>query len=892
MSRNTQTLKPLPIDAVLPRITAALSEGAGGDSSANVVIRAPTGAGKTTRVPPAVAGWLEEGAGDAHDAPRQVVMLEPRRIAARAAARRMAQEGAGWSLGREVGYQVRFDRKAGDDTRILVVTEGILVQRLQSDPFLEGVGAILFDEFHERSLQADLALAMARRVQLQARPDLALGVMSATLDPAPLQEFLGGCPAVESEGFLHPVEIDWMNPTDRRLRVVDATPGRAHPVDISRIATHGVRRMLETVEGDVLCFLPGVGEIRRVAEDLEPDAARRDLLVAPLHGSLPPKEQDAVLSPADRRRVVLATNVAETSVTIEGIEGVVDSGWARVMRFDPASGLDRLELARISRASAAQRTGRAGRLGPGRCLRLWSEHEHRGLPAREAPEIARVDLAGAALQLLAWGEADLSAFPWFAAPEPAALATALELLELLGAVGPQGVTELGRAMASIPAHPRLARALVEGHRLGHPRAAALAAALLAERFPIRRKRGSGSPPPSRSDVLDAAEAVERFGAGGSWTQGLNPSAARFVLRARDQLARQARSLGRSLGGDAADSGGRAPGADEAVLRALFAAFPDRLCRRREAGSPRALMVGGRGVELDDTSAVRRAELFVAVELTERRGGGGQGGGGGDARVRRASMVEEDWLPGDRVDTATEVIFDPERQRVVAVRRRRYEDLVLDEVEVPIRPGDTDLTAEAARVLAEAAAADPEAALPLDDDDVVSFLTRLRSLAEWRPELELPRFDGEELAGLLPTLAHGRRSFDDLRRAPLLDVLRGLLDHRQASALEREAPERLEVPSGNHIRLAYEPGRPPVLAVRIQEMFGATETPRVGGGRVPVLLHLLAPNMRPQQVTDDLASFWENTYPEVRKELAGRYPKHPWPEDPLTAEPQRRPGRRR
>lgn len=889
MPPDTHTLKPLPIDEVLPRITAALASPAEDGGSANVVIRAPTGAGKTTRVPPAVAALLAELAEAAGPgAPRQVVMLEPRRIAARAAARRMAQEGPGWSLGREVGYQVRFDKKAGDDTRILVVTEGILVQRLQSDPFLEGVGAILFDEFHERSLQADLALAMARRVQLQARPDLRLGVMSATLDPAPLQVFLGDCPGVESEGFLHPVEIDWLDPTDRRLRAVDATPGRAHPVDISRIATHGVRRMLERVDGDVLCFLPGVGEIHRVAEDLEPDAARLDLLVAPLHGSLPPQEQDAVLSPADRRRVVLATNVAETSVTIEGIEGVVDSGWARVMRFDPASGLDRLELARISRASAAQRTGRAGRLGPGRCLRLWSEHEHRGLPAREAPEIARVDLAGAALQLLAWGEADLDAFPWFAAPEPAALATALELLELLGGVGPQGVTELGRAMASIPAHPRLARLLVEGHRLGHPRPAALAAALLAERFPIRRKRGAGPPPPSRSDVLDAAEAVERFSGGGSWTPGLSPSAARFVLRARDQLAGQARSLGR----DSAKAPGRVTSADEAVLRALFAAFPDRLCRRREAGSPRALMVGGRGVELDDSSAVRRADLFVAVELTERRGGGGQGGGGGDARVRRASMVEEGWLPEERIDTATEVIFDPERQRVVAVRRTRFEDLVLDEVEIPIRPGDADLTTEAARVLAEAAATAPEAALPLDDEAVASFLTRLRSLAGWRPELELPTFEGDELAGLLPSLTHGRRSFDDLRRAPLLDVLRGLLDHRQASALERDAPERIQVPSGNQIRLAYEPGRPPVLAVRIQEMFGLTETPRVGGGRVPVLLHLLAPNMRPQQVTDDLASFWENTYPEVRKELAGRYPKHPWPEDPLSAEPQRRPGRRR
>lgn len=879
------TLLRLPIDNALPHITAALRCGPNRTASAalNVVLRAPTGAGKTTRVPPAIAALLEELAGDDPAAPRQVVMLEPRRIAARAAARRMVVEGAGkgWSLGREVGYQVRFERRAGAETRILVVTEGILVRRLQADPFLSGVGAVIFDEFHERSLQADLALAMARRVQREVRPDLRLAVMSATLDPAPLAAFLGDCPTVESEGFLHSVEVAWLDPTDRRLRAVDATPGRAHPVDISRLASHGVRRMLERVEGDVLCFLPGVGEIHRVAEDLADEARRRDLLIAPLHGSLPPAEQDAALSPANRRRVVLATNVAETSVTLEGIEGVVDSGWARVLRFDPASGLDRLELTRISQASAAQRTGRAGRLGPGRCLRLWSEHEHRGLPPRDTPEISRVDLAGAALQLLAWGETDLTAFPWFEAPRPAALAKASALLRRLGAVGAQGVTDFGRAMASVAAHPRLARLLAEGHRLGHPRPAALAAALLAERFPIRRRRGTGPPPPSRSDVLDAAEAVQRFADGGTRSLGLDPAAARFVLRARDQLAAQTQGLSRVKVDEAAD----APNAEEAVLRALFTAFPDRLARRREAGSSRAVMVGGRGVELDESSAVRTAELFVAVELTERHGGGASA----EARVRRASAVDEDWLPAERVEASTEIAFDAIQQRVVALRRTRYEDLVLTEAEVPIGP---DLAEPAARVLAEAAAADPDAALPVDEEPVAGFLARLRSLAEWRPELNLPHFEADELATLLPSLTLGRRSFEDLRRAPLLDVLRGLLDHRQAKALEAEAPERLEVPSGNHIRLTYEPGRPPVLAVRIQEMFGCTATPRVAGGRVPVLLHLLAPNMRPQQVTDDLASFWQNTYPEVRKELAGRYPKHPWPEDPLAAEPQRRPGRRR
>ena len=759
---------PLPIDPVLPRITGALRD------AGAVVVRAPTGAGKTTRVPPAVAALLDE-IGGAH---RQVVMLEPRRIAARAAARRMVEENAeqnGWRLGREVGYQVRFDRRAGADTRVLVVTEGILVQRLQADPFLDGVGAVLFDELHERSLQADLALAMARRVRGEVRPDLRLAAMSATLDPAPLRPFSATVPSAARRSTARGSCTRWRSSgwTPRTAGCAPSTPpARRPPGRIPALAASGCAGCCRRGRRRA-CSLAGVA-IHRVADELP--APEHGLLVAPLYGDLPPAEQDAVLSPAARRRVVLATNVAESSVTLEGIEGVVDFGWARVLRFDPASGLDRLELARISRASAAQRAGRAGRLGPGRCLRLWSEHEHRGLAERETPEIARVDLAGAALQLLAWGESDLAAFPWFEAPEPAALGAATELLRRLGAVGAQGVTGLGRAMAALPAHPRLARLLAAGRELGQPRAAALAAALLAERFPLRRRRGDGPARHSRSDLLDAAEAVERFAAGGAWTEGLDPGAARFVLRARDQLAamaarlpalRDAASGGSSgqIGGGGGGSSGRVGGggggssgrvgggrggssgrvgggrggssgrvgggrggssgrvggdgggssgsggvgAEEAVLRAVLAAFPDRLCRRREAGSRRAVMVGGRGVELADTSAVRDAELFVAVELTERtgRGTGGDGSaaggaGGGEARVWIASAVERAWLPAARRTTATEVELDPRRRRVVAVRRSRYEDLVLAEDEVPVRG---ELAAEASRVLAAAAATD-------------------------------------------------------------------------------------------------------------------------------------------------------------------------------------------
>lgn len=834
---------PLPIDDVLPTLQAALR-----DHPAAVLI-APTGAGKTTRVPPAL---LRAGVA----AGKKIVMLEPRRIAARAAARRMAEEG-GWTLGREVGYQVRFERKAGADTKILVVTEGILVTLLQADPFLEDVGVVVFDELHERNLQTDLSLAMARRVQREVRPDLKLLAMSATLDPGPVAAFLGGCPTIESQGRLHPVDLLYLDrPDDRPL------PGQ--------IAA-GVRRVLDATPGDVLAFLPGVGEIQRSAEALAGLAAERNLAVLPLYGDLPPERQDEVLYPLTRRKVVLATNVAETSITIDGVTAVVDSGLVRRLRFDPATGLDRLELGKVSRASADQRAGRAGRQAPGVCLRLWLAWEHAALPERETPEIARVDLAGPALQLLSWGESDLAAFGWFEAPDPAALESASRLLRQLGATDGHGVTALGKTLARLPVHPRLGRLLAEGHRLGHGREAALLAALLAERDPFpRAPRREGPRRSSRSDLLDRLDALESFERRDFADETrLSPGAARFVLRARDQLAEITR---RELGGS-----GAAADREDALLRALLAAYPDRVARRREPRSPRAVMVGGKGVRLADESAVLEPELFLCIDVEGTRPGQSE------ALVRIASAVEPAWLP--EVRRTTDLEFDPERERVVAWKRTRYEDLVLSERE---NPPDSEAAAE---VLARAAAERLDRGLALDDPEVASFLTRARLLREWMPKLGLPDFGADFLRGLLPTLTPGRKSFAELRRAPLLEALQGALTWTQLQALEKEAPERLEVPSGSRIRITYEPGKPPVLAARIQEMFGLAETPRIAGGRVPVLLHLLAPNGRPQQVTHDLRSFWENTYPQVKKELQGRYPKHAWPQDPWSARPERRPGRR-
>ena len=842
------SLSPLPIDEVLPELIAALREGPA------AVLIAPTGAGKTTRVPPAL---IAAGIG----AGKRIVMLEPRRIAARAAARRMAEEGGQegqWTLGREVGYQVRFERKAGPETKILVVTEGILVQRLQADPFLEDVGVVIFDELHERNLQTDLSLAMARRVQRDARPDLKLLAMSATLDPGPVAAFLGNCPVIESQGRLHPVDILYTDRPDERALA-------------GQIAA-GVRRVLSSTPGDVLAFLPGVGEIQRASEALAGVAAEHELAVLPLYGDLPPEKQDEILRPLSRRKVVLATNVAETSITIDGVTAVVDSGLVRRLRFDPATGLDRLELGKVSRASADQRAGRAGRQAPGVCLRLWPAWEHAALPERETPEIARVDLAGPALQLLAWGEPDLAAFDWLEPPDPPALAAATLLLRQLGAIDGHGVTALGRTMARLPVHPRLARLLVEGHRRGRTEEAALLAALLSERDPFPRGvRGAGPRRASRSDLLDRLDALEAFERRKAPEADLNAGAARFVLRARDQLVELARR--ELLGGEKGEPG------DEPLLRALLAAYPDRVARRREPRSPRGVMVGGRGVRLAEESAVLEDPLFLCVDLDA-----GRAGPLSETLVRKASAVEPEWLPGPR--TAVELEFDESRERVAAWKRTLYEDLIIAEAEVP--PPDAS---ETARVLAEAAAGRLDRALPLDGPEVASFLARVRSLADWMPELGLPRFGEEEIRSLLPALAAGRKSFAELRRAPLLDVLQGALSYPQLEAVRREAPERLAVPSGSQIRVAYEPGRPPVLAARIQEMFGLAETPRVAAGRVPVLLHLLAPNGRPQQVTHDLRSFWETTYPQVRKELAGRYPKHSWPQDPWNAAPQRRPTRR-
>jgi ATP-dependent helicase HrpB len=854
----------LPIDPVLPELVVALRQ------QPSVVLRAPTGAGKTTRVPPALldAGLVENG---------RIIMLEPRRLAARAAARRMAYERGG-RLGEEVGYHVRFDRQCGPQTRILVVTPGILIRLLHDDPFLESTRVVIFDEFHERGLESDLALGMVRLVQQTVRPELRIVVMSATLAVEAVSVYLGGCPVIASEGRSFPVEI-----------VHEARPERQPwPLAVAR----AVERTLERTPGDLLIFLPGLQEIRQTARHLEELAAERDLAVLPLHGELAAEQQDAALLPQARRKIVLATNVAETSVTVEGVTGVVDSGLARLLVFDPRVGLDRLQLTPISRASADQRAGRAGRTQPGICVRLWSAGAHRARPEQTEPEIRRVDLAGAVLQLLHLGEKDILRFPWLEPPKEATVVQALALLRRLGAVDDDGITELGREMARLPVHPRLARLLIEGQHLGDANRVALAAALLAERDPFALPpltpptlggvRGGPTAAVPRhatpSDVLDRIEALEEFERSGRTATprgSLHRAASHFVLRARDQLLR---SLQSARHRDSATPPLRQQASpDEIVLRSLLAAFPDRVARRREAGGRRGVMVGGRGVRLAPSSGVLDAEFFLCIDVDA---------GQKETWVRQASAIERDWLPAEQVTTSIEVAFDTDTERVSAKRRVRFVDLLIEETDAPLPEGE-----ETARVLTAAAAEHLERVVPPEYSPAGLYRTRIRCLGEWMPELQLPKLDDAEMREILTWLCHSCRSFAELRKADWLQAFQGRLSHTQRQVVEREAPERLQMPSGSRIALRYEVGRPPILAVRIQELFGWTQTPRIGGGRVPVLLHLLAPNYRPQQVTDDLASFWTNTYPQVRKELRARYPKHAWPEDPWTATPESRPRRR-
>ncbi len=814
----------LPIDVVLPEINDALRRvGA-------VVLLAPPGAGKTTRVPPAVLDAGLRG---------RLLCLQPRRVAARAAARRIASE-RGCEVGAEVGYRVRFESRVGPETRIELLTEGLLVRRLQADPFLEGVGCVVLDEFHERSLHADLALALLREIRRDVRPDLKLVVMSATLDPGPVAAWLDA-PIVRASGRTWPVEMTYVpRPDDRPLS--------------TRVAA-AIRLALKAGEQGVLAFLPGVGEINRTAERLE--GLSPEIRVLPLHGRLPAAAQDAALAATDGPKVVLATNVAETSVTVAGITAVVDAGLAHQPRYDPAVGLERLERVPISRASADQRAGRAGRLAPGRCHRMWTEADHRGRPAFEAPEVRRVDLTRAVLEIRGWG-ADPRDFEFFEAPPGAAVDRTEGLLRRLGAVDDAGLTALGRTLLALPVHPRLGRVVIAGHRAGVLHDAAAVAALTAERDIFHT-------PPEHSGDSDLQLRLDVLASGGRPPPGVNRGALAQARRARDQLVRAAEiALGRCP---------RREAEEETLLRSLLTAFPDRVARRRQPRSERFKLASGGGAILDRRSAVRDAEWILAVVLE-----GGRRGQRAEHVIRNACAIDPSWL---ETTTGRETEFDPEREAVSQRTLRRYLELVVES-----RPTTPD-PASASEVLATAARERPTRAFNLDRE-AEALLARLRWLAQRRPDLKLPTFPelpgaapGGEASEVLAAVCAGRRSFAETRRVALAPLLRGLLGHAHGAHLDALAPTHVGGPRGRRLRLRYGADHPPILEARIQHLLGLRETPKVAGA--PVRLHLLAPNGRPAQITDDLEGFWRNTYADVRKQLRGRYPKHRWPEDPLGEE---------
>jgi len=825
-ARSYNARMQFPITPLLPDLLASL------DAHPRLVLEAPPGAGKTTQVPLALldAPWLQG---------RKVVMLEPRRVAARAAAGFMAKQ-LGETVGETVGYRIRFENKVGPTTRIEVVTEGILTRMLQDDPLLEGVGALLFDEFHERHLAGDLGLALALDVQAGLREDLRIVAMSATLDGARLATFLDA-PRLSSAGRSFPVEISHF------------------PARRDEALEHQVRRAIEsalaTHPGDVLVFLPGQREIVKVEALLAHAGLPAEVL--PLHGELPVDQQSRVLQPAPdgRRRVVLATNVAESSVTLPGVRVVIDSGLAREPRFDPNSGFARLDVVAISQASADQRAGRAGRVAEGWAYRLWPASQR--LEPQRRPEIAQLDLAPLALELAAWGSADLR-FP--DPPPPGALAAGRDLLRRLDALSADGtLTARGRRMLALGTHPRLAAMLLAPDVPARVALACDLAALVEARDPLR----------SRSDAL-----AERWQALVAFRVGrLGGDASRSGLAAIDAAAKQWRRRLRCAAAPPASAPAHALG------DLLAHAFPDRIARQHPQDPRRYSLANGRMARLFDDSALYGEPWLVASELRFEAK---------DALLLRGAPVDEAVLRAEfaaHFSDADEVRWDADRRALVSERIARFDGIVL----AAKSAGRVD-PALAARALTDAVRDLGLAALPWSEA-LAQWRIRVQCLRAWLPELGLPDLSDAALLAtlddwLMPAFA-GKTRLEGLQAEELAEAVKGRLDWALRQRVDQLAPTRIDVPSGMQRGIEYAldadgAPAPPVLAVKLQELFGLAETPRIADGRVPLTLHLLSPAGRPLQVTQDLRGFWERTYPDVKKEMKGRYPRHPWPDDPWSA----------
>ena len=818
----------LPIDPLLPALVDSLR------SRPNLVLQADPGAGKTTRVPPALleAGLLGTG---------ECWILEPRRLAARLAATRVAEE-LGEPLGQRTGYAVRFEQKVSRETRLRFVTEGLLLRRLQGDPQLKGIAAVVLDEFHERHLHTDLALTLLRRLQRTQRSDLRLVVMSATLDPGPVATYLDAA-VLQSEGRSFPVETTFQpRPDDRPVEIQVAEA-------LDHLYGEGLR-------GHTLVFLPGAAEIRACLKGCEAVATRRGLSLRPLHGDLSPDAQAHALGASDQPKVILSTNVAESSVTLEGIGAVVDSGLGREASHSPWSGLSGLRTVRISQARCIQRTGRAGRTGPGRCLRLYTEADYAARPSFDTPELQRADLAEPLLSLHGMGIGDPAGLAWFEAPPETSMGAAEALLARLGALEDGALTSVGRRMADLPLHPRLTRLAVAGADLGIPQLALRAAALLEsgslsarqglDRAPVKTGHGADSDLLLRLDQFEEAGA-EGFGAGACRAAGLDVAAVQRARRAVQSLARLLPSPP-----EPAD-------AELRLLQALLRAYPDRVGQLSANGT--CAFAGGGGARLDPGSRVRRPGLILALEAEAMKQGTG-----GQTLIRLASRCEGDWLLEafpERLEAVDELLFNPGAARVERRSEIRYEGLSIDVSRAPADPADPRVAGLLAEALKDRAL----------DEVPARFLARLAFLRKHRPDLALP----EDLLGsLLAGACAGRTTLREVQDVDWPQAFRQVFPSETLRLLEAWAPETIQLPKGRPTKVHYEDD-PPWIASRLQEFWGLKKTPAVAGGAVPLVLHLLAPNMRALQVTTDLAGFWQRVYKELRPALSRRYPKHHWPE---------------
>jgi len=839
----------LPIEELAGAVCAGLRQ------YRRMVVQAPTGSGKSTRIPQIL---LEENAGG----PGEIVILQPRRLAARLLALRVAEE-MGVKPGDEVGYQVRFENVTSARTRISFITEGILLRRLIADPDLRGISTLILDEFHERHLYGDLSLACALKLQQTRRPDLNIVVMSATLAKDDLITYLNPCAVIESQGRQFEVSEEYL---DRPL----------HPqAKIWDEAAQACETAARGRDGDVLIFMPGAYEIQRTMESLRGMLAARDWEICALHGELPPERQNEALRASDRRKVIVATNVAETSITIPTVKIVVDGGLARVNRFDPRRGINTLMVEKISRASAEQRKGRAGRVAAGHCVRLWTATEHAQRAVAETPEIRRIDLSEIILLLKGVGLGDFAAFPWFEAPEPASLQRAVLLLENLGAFqeGTGVLTEIGRQMLRYPVHPRYARMLWEGEKRGCYAQACVVAAL-AQGKSVLRRNVSKQTDELRADVLGGEESSDFFLHMRAWKYA---EGRQFEMRACDKLGidvQSARQVGKlvqlfqSYGGKSKDSQPlEARASSEAIRRCLLAGFADHVARRLDQGSLRCELVQGRRGDLARESVVRNSPLLVVAEISEIQ----RGSGDVVTLLNLATAIEEGWLAEvaeGSVRESRQALFDPGQRRVMTQVAVMYHDLLLKR-----RLVDQADPSEAAVLLAEEVMSG-HLVLKGWDDEVEKWLLRVNFLAREAAELGFHTFGEGDKRMVLEQFCLGSVSYKDIKEKPVLPFLKDWMSRELLGAMEALAPERMQV-GGKKLKISYAANEPPSLSATIQELYDLQDTPKILGGKFPLLVKIQAPSRRPVQITQDMAGFWREAYPKIKPELQRRYPKHEW-----------------